>query len=153
MMNLPVNTPLVLILLTLCFVYVLPAEAGVYKWVDENGNVVYGDKPPDKEAKKIRIKPSPATDQGYSERLKKRQKLLDTIDDDRNSEQAAAQKLAEKEAIQEERCQRVQADLTRMQNAGFLYEETDDPFNPDILSDKQRAQEQKRYQEYLDKNC
>ncbi len=153
MMKLTGKNKLALVLFALLPVIVMPASAGVYKWVDENGNVIYGDKPPGPKAQKLQIKQAPPADQGYRDRLKKRQKLLDTLDDDRENEQANAQKLAEREALQQERCQRVQADLTRMKNAGYLYEETDDPFNPSILSDEQRTQEQRRYQDYLDKNC
>ncbi len=152
-MKLTGKNKLAFVALILLSVVMLPASAGVYKWVDENGNVIYGDKPPDTNAKKLQIKPAPIFDEGYQKRLKQRQKLLDTIDDDRATELAEKQKLEENQALQAERCQRVQADLTRMQNAGYLYEETDDPFNPTILSDKQRLQEQKRYQDYLDKNC
>lgn len=127
--------------------------ADVYKWTDDNGNVVYGDKPGHSKAKKITIKEAPPTDEDYQQRIDKRQRLLDTMDDEREDRIAEEKKIAERNALQEERCRRVQSDLTRMQSAGYLYEETDDPFNPTILTDAQRKQEEQKYRKYLDENC
>lgn len=127
--------------------------AEIYKWTDDNGNVVYGDKPDSSKAKTIKIKKAPPTDQKYQQRLDKRQRLLDTMDDEREARLAEEKQMAEREALQEERCKRVQADLTRMQSASYLYEETNDPFNPTILTDAQRKQKQQKYRKYLDENC
>ncbi len=127
--------------------------AEIYKWTDDNGNVVYGDKPNSSTAKKIIIKKAPPTDQKYQQRLDKRQRLLETMDDEREARLAEEKQMAERKALQEERCKRVQADLTRMQSASYLYEETNDPLNPTILSDAQRKEEQQKYRKYLDENC
>ncbi|MEQ8937161.1 MAG: hypothetical protein RLT30_00510, partial [Gammaproteobacteria bacterium] len=102
---------------------------------------------------KIIIKKAPPTDQKYQQRLDKRQRLLETMDDEREARLAEEKQMAERKALQEERCKRVQADLTRMQSASYLYEETDDPLNPTILSDAQRKEEQQKYRKYLDENC
>lgn len=141
------------VLFSMLLVLPLPTLAEVYKWQDKDGNTVYGDQPPTPTAKKIKIKQAPPQDKSYRKRLNKRQKLLDTMNEERADKAAEEQKIAERKAKQEKNCERVRTDLSTMKNAGFLYEETDDPLNPSILTDAQREQEQKRYQQYLDENC
>ena len=66
---------------------------------------------------------------------------------------ALAKEEKEKQAKQEQQCNKVKKQLSEMRNASFLYEKTDDPLNPRIVSDKEREEEQNKYQEYLDEHC
>ena len=45
----------------LCLLIQIPAQAGVYKWVDENGQVQYGDQPVNADAEKITIRQNETT--------------------------------------------------------------------------------------------
>mgnify|MGYP002624697585 CR=1 FL=1 len=62
-------------------------NAAVYKWTDENGNVVYGDKPPSKNADRIKIQSSPELDNATLERLENQQKLLDVMQQERDNKE------------------------------------------------------------------
>ena len=142
-------------MLIILFLGVAPVNAAVYKWTDENGNVIYGDKPPasDSDASKVRIKKAPATDSDYNERLMKRKKILDVFQEERQQKKDEQQKIAAEKAQQKKECTRLIAELQDMQSASFLYEDTDDPLNPRIVSDEERQQEQKKYQDFINKNC
>ena len=148
------------IVVTLCLTFSIialsltsPAHAEVYKWKDEDGNIIYGDTPPSSQAKKIKIRKGPANTEDHQRRMEKRQRLLDVMQEERDEKNALKQKEQEEKARREAECQRLIAELQQMRNASFLYEETGDPFNPKVLSDEQRKQEQNKYQDYIDENC
>ncbi len=142
-------------ILIILFLGASPVNADVYKWTDENGNVIYGDKPPtsDSDASKLRIKKAPAADSDYNDRLMKRKKILDVFQEERQQKKDEKQKLAAEKAQQKKECARLIAELKDMQSASFLYEDTDDPLNPRIVSDEERQQEQQKYQDFINKNC
>jgi len=50
-----------IITVCLCLLIQIPAQAGVYKWVDENGQVQYGDQPVNADAEKITIRQNETT--------------------------------------------------------------------------------------------
>ncbi|MGB1799999.1 MAG: DUF4124 domain-containing protein, partial [Gammaproteobacteria bacterium] len=66
-----------------CFILLNSAHAEVYKWIDENGKTVYGDKPVSENANVVEIKKKPAPDETYQKRIEKQQKLLDVMQDER----------------------------------------------------------------------
>ncbi len=140
-------------LLILLSMLASPANAEVYKWTDERGNVVYGDKPQSSEAKQVIIKKSPGADSDYNERLMKRKKILDVFQEERQEKKEQQQQAAAEKAERQKECTRLIAELQDMQSASYLYEDTDDPLNPRIVSDQERQQEEKKYQDYIDKNC
>ncbi len=67
------------------------ANAEVYKWIDENGKVVYGDKPTSSDASKIKIKKAPVQDSVVQQRNEKQNKLLDVIQEEREERNAKQQ--------------------------------------------------------------
>ena len=125
----------------------------VYKWVDENGNVVYGDKPQNSNAEKVKIKKTPPKDANYEERLQKQDKLLGVMQEEREDKTVQREKEKQEQQQKKAECQRLRQELASMRDASALYEETDDPNNPNILSDKQRKLEEQKYQDYIDDNC
>ena len=143
-----------LIFASLLLLVTNPVYAEVYKWVDEDGNVIYGDKPVSKDkADKVEIKKAPKQDASIKERQKKQQKLLNVLQDERDEKIAAEEEEQKRIAEQEQECTRVRKELNEMKRASFLYEETDDPNNPKIISDEEREAEQERYENFLNENC
>jgi len=66
------NKILVIILFLLTPLFNLNmAYSEVYKWIDEDGKVVYGDKPVSSNAVRIKIKNAPKQDNHYQEQYKK----------------------------------------------------------------------------------
>jgi uncharacterized protein DUF4124 len=129
------------------------AYSEVYKWTDENGKTIYGDRPVSSDADKIKIKKRPKQDQHYQKRYKKQQKLLEVMQEERDEKIALKNEELEKKKKQEQQCAKLKKELLEAKNAGFLYEETDDPDNPRIYSDEERKAEQNIYEEYINENC
>ncbi|HEY5700988.1 MAG TPA: DUF4124 domain-containing protein [Gammaproteobacteria bacterium] len=78
-----------------------PAEAKLYKWVDENGNVTYSErKPPDQKATEIKVRTAPVTPEQAREQIEGLKDKTDTTKQDRDyaktakaEDQAAAEQL------------------------------------------------------------
>ena len=141
---------LVIVFFLFCFNNV---NAEVYKWVDESGKVVYGDKPTSTEADKIKIKKTPARDPVVQERIDKQNKLLDVMQEERNEKIALEKEERKKKEEQEKICADARRDLKENKEASALYTETDDPDNPRIWSDEERKAEEKKFEEFIKKNC
>jgi hypothetical protein len=142
---------LLLILFFLFQVNVVYSE--VYKWTDENGKTVYGDKPSGEDANIVDIREKPTSDQHYQERIKKRQKLLDVMQEERDEKIAQQKEEKEKKEKQEQQCARLKKELQETRDARIVYEETADPDNPKIYTDKERKAEEEKYEKYLKENC
>ncbi len=95
--------------------------AGVYRWLDEDGNVHYGDKPPSKEESTlIEINSAPAPRPEDVERRVKTQRLLDALESQREREKhETAQARAEK-ARQQGNCQSARRQVELYQRANNI---------------------------------
>lgn len=77
-----------------------PAQAKLYKWVDENGNVTYSErKPPDQSATEIKIRPAPVTPEQSRQQMEGLEDKADTGQKDRDYAKTAA---AEDQAVAEQ---------------------------------------------------
>lgn len=133
--------------------HINPAYSEIYKWTDENGKTVYGDKPASDDADIIDIKKKTVQNKQYQERVKKQQKLLDVMQEEREQLIASQKEEREKEEKREEECSEMKQKLNKMKNSTHLFEETDDPFNPKIYTDEERKIEEGKYEKYIKENC
>ncbi len=141
------------IVISLLLINTKPAYTEVYKWVDENGRTIYGDKPGNDGAAIVELKKDKVNSADSEQRAQKRQKLLDVIDEERKTKIAEKEKLKKQKQEQQEKCRLLAAELEDIKNASYLYEETDDPYNPRIASDEERKSREMEYQDYLNDNC
>ncbi len=129
------------------------AYSDVYKWLDDDGKIIYGDKPAADNAEKIKIKNAPEKNQQDQERVKKQQKLLNIIQEERDEKTSLKKEIKEKKYQQKLKCAEVIKALQEKKDASFLYEETDDPNNPKFLSNEERKSEEEKHVKYILKNC
>lgn len=129
------------------------AFSEVYKWVDDDGKVVYGDKPTADNAEKIKIQNAPKKNQHDLKRIEKQQKLLNIIQEERDEKISLKKEDKEKKDQQKLKCAETIKALQETKDASFLYEKTDDPDNPKYLSDEERKIEEEKYEKYIKKNC
>lgn len=95
-------------------IFLSPAAqaAGVYKWVDEQGKVHYGDRPGNSNASKIAVPTaSPPADKSLSERNAKRDKLLQTMEEERKLKEEDSRKAKQEGAERTQRCIQAQDTL------------------------------------------
>lgn len=96
--------------------------AGVYKWVDEQGKVHYGDRPGNSNASKIAVPASPPpTDKSLSERNAKRDKLLQAMEEERKLKEEDSRKAKLKADERKQQCIEAQDKLRRYQESQYIY--------------------------------
>jgi hypothetical protein len=108
----------------LLIVFLSPAAqaAGVYKWVDEQGKVHYGDRPGGNNASKIVVPSSPPpSDKSLSERNAKRDKLLQTMEEERTLKEEDSRKAKQKSEERRQRCIEAQDKLKLYERARYIY--------------------------------
>lgn len=147
-------SPLRLLAVVVLMLPVCVPAAGVYKWRDADGNIHYGDQPPpDRHAQPMDIEAAPPPDPGATQRQDKRQRLLDSYREDRERLQQQRTTRQEEQKRRAQNCTRARKALQAARNAAFLYEKTDDPYNPRILSDTERKARTRTLQEQAQKWC
>ncbi|MCW8847215.1 MAG: DUF4124 domain-containing protein [Sedimenticola sp.] len=104
------------------------AEAAVFRWVDAQGRVQFGDRPPpDQQAEELEIKSSPSgrgdpDSQTTQERNERRQKILESYQDEREEKRQAQKKRDAKAAQRKIRCAEARNRLHEYERATALYE-------------------------------
>ncbi|MGH8646402.1 MAG: DUF4124 domain-containing protein [Gammaproteobacteria bacterium] len=96
--------------------------AGIYKWVDEQGNVQYTQTPPpDKPASLFETRPEPVDTEGALEKLKQQKDKSDAFIKERDT-QAKEQEKSEQEAAQRsENCARARKNLEQLETTNRLF--------------------------------
>lgn len=133
--------------------------ATVYKWVDEDGQVHYGNKAQHKSAKEVEIK-NRYIDTGKKappalsaqERVNNQQKFLDALDEDNKVQAAAKKKKREQEDLKISRCHASRDQLKRAESASALYD-LDEKGNRILLNKKQYEQAMAQAKARVDKWC
>ena len=99
------------------------ASAGVYKWVDANGQTHFGDRPPAQAASsEVTVKAAPASaDAVARERHQKMTEFLEQQQEERKARQAADAQAEEKAAKRAEVCRKLQARLKFLASVSTFY--------------------------------
>jgi len=142
-----------LLLIIFFLIQAIAVHAEVYKWIDEDGKIVYGDKPASDNSDKININKTPKQDNDYQKRYKKQQKLLEVMQEERDEKIALKKEENEKKEKQEQQCAELRKELQETKNARLVYKETDDPTNPRVYTDEERKAEEEKFEKYIKENC
>jgi hypothetical protein len=130
-------------------------HAEIYKWVDENGDVHYGDRRPDQAAEAVDIEAAPPVNSPQAiERNKQIDNALKIVTETRaereESDRERDEAIADRQTHQL-KCQQVRAYRDRLEQGGFLYRKDDE--NRNALSDDEIAVEVAKLNQQLKKNC
>ena len=151
-------------LLTISLLALSPilAQAAIYKWVDEDGNVQYSaEKPKNAEAEKVRVTTQPPVDRStYNRPGKDDAKAEDgsttEAKDDKNKTPAEkrkdAAKKAESDKIKKEMCDEARQTLATIENNARVRIE-DSQGNVNYLSEAEVTARKKSEQERVNKYC
>ena len=136
----------------------LPTSAVVYKWVDENGKVHYGERPPagvHKQPVKVHNNPGATQSSGApstAERLRKQRKLLKAYEADRAEKREHKARLAKQKAALKAHCEKMQKYLQQESSAKYLYRQDKDG-NKLPVSDQERKMHIADVRKKFDKHC
>ena len=134
------------LLITLCLIatsfplFVASPQAAVaYKWVDEKGNIHFDDHPPAQGSEKIIIENKIRRDKEYHDQLDKQIKLLEIYQEENQEKKQLEEKNRKDKALRENNCRLARKNLNSIKTASYVYQVTDDPRNPRILTNEERA--------------
>ena len=106
------------------FGLVINAESAVYRWVDENGNVHYGDSPArPSNAEKVETVTAPKADKFAEERFKRQQEYLKSLESEAKPTKLTKEQKARSEKVRLENCKQVQENLQTLQTLGRIFKE------------------------------
>jgi len=152
----PVHDALIKYAIAVLLVGALPvsaAAADIYKWIDADGKVHYGDHAPDRNAHKLEIDSAAApADPGREARRKKQQRLLDALEKEHRDLEAKRAKEKEDAARREKNCLAAKDKLRSVQNASYLYVLGKDGRRR-IISDAERTKVTTRWKEAVKQWC
>ena len=141
-----------IIIMILLNVYSAYAYAEIYKWVDEQGNINYGDKPV-VNANEMAVD---VTDKGNvkisDKREKNRQKLLDAYNEDQVRENKEKKKIEKRKKKRQRDCAQAEDHMRTYDRARSLYN-LDKDGNRVTLTDKERKKSTAELKKYIQKNC
>jgi hypothetical protein len=129
-------------------------EAGVYKWVDAQGRVHYGDKPSATNAAEVDIKDqygSGQADQPASRR-ELQQRFLRAREEDRNEKKKARAEKKQKRAEAKRKCEQAKKEYDKYRYAGSIYVKGKSG-EREYLSFKERADYEKSLAAKITKWC
>jgi hypothetical protein len=100
-----------------------PVQAGVYKWVDANGHVHYGDKPNSNNADEVRIKDQYGAGQSDqpASRYEMQQRFLRAREEERNEKKRARAEAKRKRAEVKRKCEHAKKEHDKYRDAGSIY--------------------------------
>ena len=129
-----------------------PATADVYKWVDAEGKVHYGDRPPSsgQESQSLSLTPPPGRDGEQRERSRRQRRLLDAFEAER-AEQGEAE-AAEAKRERAHRCEQARRALVNFERANIVYT-TEDNGTRTYLSDEERRRAAADTRAWIRRHC
>ena len=146
-------------ILLLMLISPFAVHAGVYKWVDENGKVHYGDQPQvTQPAVEMNIpdaaspSPSPTYSDDELSREEKRERLLQAMEEDRLEMQEKREKQKTEKERNRQRCNAYRDRMRHYERANALYK-LDKEGNRVYMSDSERTSATKNLQAKIKKYC
>jgi Skp family chaperone for outer membrane proteins len=144
--------------LILLLVLIVPVAvyANVYKWVDENGKVHYGDSPqvsqPAVEMNVDVTTPEASFTEDLLSREEKRERLLQSMEEDRLEKQEKRNKQKAENEKNRQKCNRYRDRMRHYERANALYK-LDKDGNRVYMSDSDRASATKNLRVKINKYC
>jgi len=127
-------------------------SAEIYKWVDDQGNTHYGDKPAG-QADSLQVDVSKKGHfDSSTDRAEKRQRLLDAMQEDRLRKQQEADKQREQREYAQRQCTVARDRLKQYENVGYLYR-LDKDGNRIVIPTEKRDQLTEKLRNDIQKNC
>lgn len=128
------------------------AAAEIYKWVDEQGQVHYGQSPPaDQQAETVKGPPGVDTE-GARKALQERRDKLKELDEQRAERKKAAMEAEQQAQARKERCNAARESLAQLRTQNrvqYINEDGERAF----LSEEQRQQRLDEAQKAVEESC
>lgn len=135
------------------------AYAGIYKWIDENGQVHYGESPPGKNSREMNIQSNPGRSddkEKYQQQLENQNKFLKALEEERafkNKLEEEENKRLQAQKVREKYCLEMRHELRDMEVGGVVWYDLDDKGERVFLSDKEVASKKQELRDRIKSEC
>ncbi len=132
-------------------------QAEIFKWVDADGNVHYGDKPTGASseadnAEQVDLPKQQTVPMTSPERQRRQQKYLQSFTEERERKEKAKQAAAAAAAKTKKKCEAARKKLHRYQHARYLYRK-DEQGNKVVADDAEHARVMANAEAAVKKHC
>jgi len=100
-----------------------PLAAGIFKWVDDNGKVHYGDRPGGADAEPVQVNTTPPADSARQKRNQRRDKLLKIYQEERSERKGIAEKQRAASKKRKANCAKARNIAGAYDGVGRIYDE------------------------------
>lgn len=128
------------------------AQGEVYRWVDEQGQVHYGDVPQDSQAYQLRTLPQTQAPPTETQRMEKTRRLLRAYEAERQQQREAQRKQQEQQAKRKRDCIRARDGLRAYKESGNIYR-LDEAGQRVYFSEPERQALLQRYRKAVSDHC
>lgn len=126
---------------------------GIYKWVDEQGNVQYTQTPPPgKPATRFETRPEPVDTEGALEKLKQQRDKSDAFSKERDTEAKEQEKSKQEAAQRSENCARARENLRMLETTNRLFR-TDEKGERVKMAEEERQEGITKAQSQIEEFC
>jgi len=142
-----------LLLLASLAAVALPALADeIYRWVDAEGRVHFGDKPPEN-AERVELTPIPAGDPQLQQRQERGERLTEIMAEDRLRRDQERRAGEQADADRRSKCETARKRNSQAADANYIVRPTSDPDNPHYLTDAERQEFEQQLQAEIRRYC
>ncbi len=130
------------------------ATGEVYRWLDADGKVHYGDRPPATgvDSRSLSLPPAPAAEADQARRRLKQRRLLEAFEAERNQRHQATAEAAAAKRERARNCENARRELARFERANIVY--TSDASGARIyMDDEERLQAAANARAWIGKHC
>lgn len=138
----------------LSVLFSISANAGVYRWVDADGNTHFGDRPPaNASSREVKVQaPEVRNDASAQERQQRMRDFLSEQQKERETRQADQAKFAEQQAKKAELCIRMRAELKNLARVSTFYR-LDENGDRVYVTEEQNEQVRKDFRKKVKEAC
>ena len=143
------------ILITILFLSPTTGQSEIYKWVDENGEVHFDDRPGSGNKEKIKVKTtetSSSPDTELQKRVEQEKKLLEIYKEERQEKNLKKAEQREEKKKLEKRCAQAKDYQKNVDASSGLYD-LDEKGERVILGDEEKNAKVKELKEFIKNNC
>lgn len=124
----------------------------IYRWVDAEGRVHFGDKPPEN-AERVELTPVPAGDPQLQQRQEREERLTEIMAEDRLRRDQERRTGAQADADRRSNCETARKRNSQAADANYILRPTSDPNNPYYLTDAERLEFEQQLQAEIRRYC
>lgn len=134
------------------FLFGINVNAEVYKWVDDEGNVHYGDRPGQTDSEKVDVNESTHSVPDYEKQLDQQEKLLQVYEEERLEKKQQRVDAQKEREIRKKQCVVLRNRLRSLKSANVIYT-LDDEGNRVYKDEGFQETQIKEIESQLTKNC